>query len=296
MSKKICFIINPKSGTGNWKGIEEKISKYLNKSFNPTILHTERAGHATELAHEAAKTHEIIVAVGGDGLVNETASGMMNTNAILGIIPTGSGNALARHLGIPINHKRAIECINKLHYDTIDTATINGKPFFAVSGTGFDAEVAAKFAGSKKRGFLTYLQLSASNFFTYTPAEYTITVDGKEFLRKAFLISVANSSQYGNNAYIAPEASLHSGLLNVCILSPFSLVVGPVLAMRLFTKGIHHSTYLETIKGKKIEIKRSDDKPICIHYDGETVPSVDSMKIEIKPLTLKVIFPEGRKI
>ena len=294
--KKICFIINPKSGTGDWKGIEKHIHRYLDKSFTYTILHTERAGHATELAREAAKTHTIIVAVGGDGMMNETACGMMNTDAILGIIPTGSGNALARHLGIQLNHKGALECINKMHCETIDTATINGKPFFAVAGTGYDAEIAAKFAESDRRGFLTYLQLSVINFFKYKPADYDIITDGKTYHEKAFLISVANSSQYGNNAYIAPKAALQDGMLEVCILKPFSVLIALVLAVRLFAKNMHRSSYLETIKGKTIEIKRADNKAICIHYDGETVPASGNIKIEVKPLTLKVILPEERKI
>jgi diacylglycerol kinase (ATP) len=296
MSKKICFIINPKSGTGDWKGIERSISLYLDKSFTPTILHTERAEHATELAREAAKTNDVVVAVGGDGMMNETTTGLLGTNTILGIIPTGSGNALARHLGIPISHKGAIECINKMHSATIDTAIINDKHFFAIAGAGYDAEIAAKFAQKKKRGFWTYMRLSVANFFTYIPAEYNITVDGKEYKKIAFLISVANSSQYGNNAHIAPEASLHSGQLDVCILKPYNMFVGPILAIKLFNKTLHRSSYLQTIKGKSIQIKRTDNKPMSIHYDGETSTAIDSMNIEIKPKTLKVIFPEGREI
>jgi YegS/Rv2252/BmrU family lipid kinase len=296
MSKKICFIVNPKSGTGDWKGIEKSISLYLDKSFTPTILHTERAEHATELAHEAAKTHDAVIAVGGDGMMNETATGLIGTNALLGIIPTGSGNALARHLGIPMSHKGAIECINRMHHSTIDIATINNKYFFAIAGTGYDAEIAAKFADKEKRGFWTYLKLSVANFFTYKAGEYTIVIDGTEYKRKAFLISVANSSQYGNNAYISPEASLHSGVLEACVLRPFSMFVGPILTVRMFAKSMHRSPYLEILKGKNIEIKKADNSSLCIHYDGETVAATASMKMEIKPLTLKVIFPEGKKI
>ena len=296
MSKKICFIINPKSGTGDWKGIEKSISLYLDKSFTCTILHTERAEHATELAREAAKTNDVIIAVGGDGMMNETASGLLGTNAILGIIPTGSGNALARHLGIPMNHKGAIECINKMNSATIDTATINDKHFFAIAGTGYDAEIAAKFAKKKKRGFFTYLKLSIFNFFTYKPAEYIISVDGKETKRVAFLISVANSSQYGNNAYIAPEASLLNGTLDVCMLKPYNMFVGPFLALKLFNRTLHKSSYLHIIRGKNIAIKRSDNQAMCIHYDGEVMQAANAMHIEIKPKTLKVIFPEGRGI
>jgi len=295
-SKKVCFLINPKSGTGNWKGVEEEIEKYLDKSFTKTILYTERPGHATELAAEAAKTFDIIIAVGGDGMMNETAKGMMGSSARLGIIPTGSGNALARHLGIPMDHKEAVECINHAHYETMDTALLNGTPFFAVAGTGFDAEIATKFADSIKRGFWTYFKLSLVNFFKYKSATYYITIDGRKYNQKAFLISVANSSQYGNNAFIAPEASVQSGTLEVCILKPFPWVIGIVLAYRLFSKSIHRSPFMETITGKKIEIHRADDKPLSIHYDGEVLPESSSMKIEVEPMTLRVILPRGREI
>jgi YegS/Rv2252/BmrU family lipid kinase len=285
------------SGTGRWKRIEGSIKRNLDKSFNPTILLTEKPGHATELAKEAAKTNEVVVAVGGDGMMNETAKGIMNSNAIMGIIPTGSGNALARHLGIPINPRRAIGCINKLYYETIDTATINGKPFFAVAGTGFDAEVAAKFANKSRRGFITYLQLSLANFFRYRASHYDIIVDGKKYHEKAFLVSIANSSQYGNNAYIAPKASLKDAMLEVCILKPFPWVIGPRLAVRLFSKNLHKSPYLKTIKGKDIEIYNADKgKYLCVHYDGETEQTVGLIQISAHASRLKVILPKGRKI
>jgi YegS/Rv2252/BmrU family lipid kinase len=297
MSKKICFIINPRSGKGDWKGVEKNISLYLDKSFTPTILHTERPGHATELAREAAQTNDIIVAVGGDGMMNETALGMLHSRALLGIIPTGSGNALARHLGIPMDQKGAIECINKTHNDLIDTATVNGKPFFAVAGTGFDAEVAAKFAASTKRGFWTYLKLSFTNFFTYKPSTYTIVVDGKTYKEKAFLVSIANGSQYGNNAYIAPNASLQNSTLDVCIIKPFPWIAGLFLAYRLFTKSIHKSRYVKIIRGREIEISNSQQEEyMCIHYDGETEKAVGLLNINILPAIMRVIFPKGNKI
>lgn len=302
----VCFIINPKSGTGDWKGIEKKIRKYLSSDFSATVVHTKRAGHATELALEAAKTNSIIVAVGGDGLVNETARGVMaavdsqmqggEQDTCLGILPTGSGNALARHLGISLNQRKAIECLNRKHTEMIDTATINGEPFFAVAGTGFDAEVAAKFALSSTRGFWTYCKLAFVRYFAYKPATYRITADERSINRNAFLISIANGSQYGNNAFIAPGASLQSGLLEVCILKPFPWFAGPILAWRLFTKSLPRSPYMETIKGENITIQRADNSTMPVHYDGETAPPATVLKIEVKHKKLKVILPEGRNI
>ncbi|HTA27712.1 MAG TPA: diacylglycerol kinase family protein, partial [Bacteroidia bacterium] len=222
MNNNICFIINPVSGTGKWKGIEENIKKYLSPSFNPIIHYTKYHGHATILAEDATETCPVIIAVGGDGIVNEVAAGMMSSSAIIGIIPAGSGNAVANHFTIPHGQKEAIECINKMHISTIDTALVNDIPFLAVAGTGFDAEVAAMFAESKTRGFFSYIYLSARKYFSYKPADYEIKVDGTVYQKKSFVISVANSSQYGNNAYIAPEASTKDGILDVSIIKPFS--------------------------------------------------------------------------
>ena len=293
MSENICFIINPVSGTGKWKGIEESIKKYLSPKFNPIIHFTKYHGHATILAEDAAENCSIIIAVGGDGIVNEVAAGMMSTSAVLGIVPAGSGNAVANHFTIPHGQKEAIECINEMHISTVDTAIVNGKHFIAIAGTGFDAEVASMFAGSKKRGFFTYIYLSAKKYFTYKPSEYDIIVDGKEYRKKTFVISVANSSQYGNNAYISPEASTKDGLLDVSIIKPFPTVKGLLLIWRLFRKTLHHSTYFENIKGKNILIRKSNTKEqLCLHYDGEPGGLADEIKISVLPKSLRIITPE----
>jgi YegS/Rv2252/BmrU family lipid kinase len=294
--KKISFIINPKSGKGYWNNIEEKITRYLNKSFLKTIHYIKREGHATELAHEAAKTADIIVSVGGDGTMNETARGIVGASACLGIIPLGSGNSLARHLGIPMDPKGAIGCLNKGNYQPIDTATLNDTPFFAISGTGFDAEIAAKFRSCKKRGFWTYVKLSLTHYIGYKPVLYTIFIDGKAYHQKAFLICVANSCQYGNNAHIAPNASLQDGLLELCIVKPFTFLKGIALTRRLFNKSIHRSGYVEIIQGRNIEISKADGTALCMHYDGEILPPGNNMNIKVRPKTLNVVFPEGMKI
>ncbi len=292
MNKTVCFIVNPVSGTGKWKGIEENIKKYLDPSLTPIIYYTEYPGHATILAEDATEKCIAIIAVGGDGIVNEVAAGMMGTTALLGIIPAGSGNALANHFQIPLDQKEAIEWINKMHSSTVDTALVNGKHFLAVAGTGFDAEVAAMFAGSKRRGFISYIYLSALKYLTYKPSEYEITVDGEVFRKKTFVISVANSSQYGNNAYISPEASTKDGLLDVSIIKPFSVFSGTIIFWRLFRKTLHHSPYFENIRGKNILIKRANpDEKLCLHYDGEPGGMVDEIKISILPKSLKIITP-----
>lgn len=293
MNQNICFIINPVSGTGKWKGIEENIKKYLSPSFTPIIQYSEYPGHATILAEDAAEYCPAIIAVGGDGVVNEAAAGMMSTSVVLGIIPAGSGNAVANHFTIPHAHKDAIKCINKMHFSTVDTALVNDTPFLAVAGTGFDAEVAEMFAQSKKRGFFSYIYISAVKYFKYKPAEYEIIVDGKVYHKKAFLISVANGSQYGNNAYISPEASTKDGLLDVCIIKPFSFLAGIAMLWRLFRRTLPRSPHLEIIRGKNIVIRKTNiNEKLCLHYDGEPGGIVREIKITVQPRSLKIITPE----
>jgi diacylglycerol kinase (ATP) len=296
MSKKVCFIINPVSGTGSWKGIEENIEKYLDPSFSRVVFFTEYAGHAIELANDASKTCDVVVAVGGDGMMNEVARGIIGTKAALAIVPAGSGNALARHLEIPLTHKGAIECINKMNTRVIDTATMNDEDFFAVCGTGYDAEVANKFAESSKRGFLTYVTLAMKNYFSYKPATYDIIIDGNAMQKKAFLISIANGSQYGNNAHIAPKASTRDGMLDVCILKPFPLIVAPILALRLFGWSLDNSPYMDVVRGRSIHIRNADrHTPLCVHYDGEPAGTTDEIRVEVAPRTLTVVAPEKKQ-
>jgi diacylglycerol kinase (ATP) len=293
MNNNICFIINPVSGTGKWKGIEGNIKKYLDPSFSASIFYTEYPGHGTILAEDAAEYCSTIIAVGGDGIVNEVMAGMMSTSAGIGIIPAGSGNAVANHFTIPLGQKEAIECINKLHFSTIDTALVNGTPFLAVAGTGFDAEVAEMFAESKKRGFFTYIYLSAKKYFTYKPAEYELTIDGTLFRIKAFVITVANGSQYGNNAYIAPNASTKDGLLDVCIIKPFTFPSALILLWRLFRRTLNRSPHFEIIRGKNIIIRKAGtNEKLCLHYDGEPGGIMDEIKISVQPKSLRIITPE----
>lgn len=294
MKTTICFIINPLSGTGKWKMVEKNINRYLNSTFAVRVLYTQHAKHATQLAKEAAETASIVVAVGGDGMVNEVANGLLGTSTLLGIIPTGSGNALARHLGIPLDYKGAIECINQQCFTAIDHGTVNQKPFFAVCGTGYDAEIANRFATSRRRGFFTYLYLSFMTYFSYQSLQYQLIIDGKIGNEAAFLITVANSSQYGNRAYIAPGASVQDGWLDVCIVKPFPFYLLPKLAYQLFAKKLTDSSYFKIIKGRQIEISKSHlSELLNLQYDGETHDRIEKIIINIQPKKLLVIVPKN---
>ena len=216
----MVFIMNPISGTTNKAGIPELIAKTLDtNTFDYEIRLTEHAGHAFEIATEAKDNGvDVVVAVGGDGTVNEVARAIVHSNTALGIIPCGSGNGLARHLMIPMQLKKAIEVINEYQIHDLDYGIINEHPFFCTCGMGFDAFVSMKFAEAGKRGPITYAENILKEGLKYEPETYEIEDENGTMHYKAFLISCANASQYGNNAYIAPQASMSDGLMDVIIM------------------------------------------------------------------------------
>ena len=288
--KKVRFIINPISGIGRQKKLEPMIAELLDtKRFDYEISYTKAPGHAIEISREAAEAgFHMVIAVGGDGSVNEVAQGLANSNTAMGIIPAGSGNGLARHLGIPLKMNEALATINNAHLRTIDTAHLNGHRFVVTAGVGFDAYVSWKFGQNGRRGFRAYAQLVMNEFPRYKAKEYEIEVDGKVTRTRAILISIANSAQYGNNASIAPKAKIDDGLLDVCILKPFPKVLTPWLTMRLFNGTIDRSSRVISLQGKEIIIRQSDE---IAHIDGEPSPFGRELKIGIEPLSLQVAVP-----
>ena len=292
VKKSIIFIVNPISGTQNKKGVTGKIEKYINKDlYDFQIIPTQYAGHATEIAAECATSGtDIVVAVGGDGTINETARSLIHTSTTLGIIPCGSGNGLARHLHIPMDIKGAMEVINRGTTETIDYGKINGIPYFCTCGVGFDAFVSMKFAKSGKRGLITYLENTLKEGLRYEPETYKIENEDGTVSYKAFLIACANASQYGNNAYIAPKASLCDGLMDITIMEPFTVLDAPSISIQLFNGTIDQNSRIKTMRSKKIRILRN--KPGVIHYDGDPVMAEANLNIEIIEKGLNVITGE----
>jgi YegS/Rv2252/BmrU family lipid kinase len=286
--RKLLFVINPIAGTGNNQKVEKLIHQNLDVAlFEYEVFYTEHARQAAQLAElMPLEKFDAVVAVGGDGTVREVARNLVNKPIALGIIPMGSGNGLARHLEIPLTTKDAIRKINTWPERQIDTAKINNHFFVNVAGTGFDAEVSRRFAQRAKRGFWTYLSLTLSSYLNYAPKEYIIQLDGKEKHITAFLIAIANSSQYGNNAYIAPSASTEDGLLDITILKPFSLLQIPALAYLLFRKRIDRHKAIETMKARNIQIKHVANSA---HYDGDYFNCSETLNIEAVPGSLQVI-------
>lgn len=296
MKKKLVFIINPISGTSNKAAIPDLIDTTLDKDlFDYEILLTERAGHACELASNAKDAGiDVVVAVGGDGTVNEVARSIVHSNTALGIIPCGSGNGLARHLMLPMNVRKSIEIINRFEVHDLDYGIINGYPFFCTCGMGFDAFVSMKFAESGKRGPITYVENVLREGLKYKPETYVIEDETGTARYKAFLISCANASQYGNNAYIAPQASMSDGLLDVIIMEPFDVLEAPQISIDMFNKTLDKSSKIKTFKCKKLNIRR--ERKGVIHYDGDPVMTDDNVTIELKEKGIKIIVnPDADK-
>lgn len=288
--KRVTFIVNPISGTQNKKGVTEKIKKYANnEKFDISIIPTQYAGHATEIAAQcAADGVDIVVAVGGDGTINETARALVHSNTVLGIIPCGSGNGLARHLRIPMDVQKAIEVINQCVVETIDYGKINDIPFFCTCGVGFDAFISMKFAQAGKRGLSTYIENTLREGLRYEPETYEIENEDGSMKYEAFLITCANASQYGNNFYIAPKASLCDGLMDVIIMEPFTMLDAPAISFQMINGTIDQNSKIKTLRCKRLKIHRS--KPGVIHFDGDPVMAEADLTVEIIEKGLQVII------
>jgi YegS/Rv2252/BmrU family lipid kinase len=290
--KQIIFIVNPISGTQNKRAILRLIDERINRDlFDYRIVRTQYAGHAVEIARQAAEDKaDLVVAIGGDGTINEIGRSLVHTDTALGIIPCGSGNGLARHLHIPMDARAAIDLINECPTLGIDYGLINQRPFFCTCGVGFDAFVSLKFADSGKRGLLTYLENTLHESLTYEPETYEIEDETGSVKYKAFLIACANASQYGNNAYIAPQASLTDGLMDITILEPFTVLDVPSLAFQLFNRTINRNSCIKTLRAKKIKIHRQHGG--VLHFDGDPVMDGKDIEVELIPQGLTVIAPK----
>lgn len=283
---KVHFIINPHSGIRNKLSFIDLVEDESREDFEIKTTLTQRPEHATEIAREAVeKGVDMVVAVGGDGSVNEVGKALIGTNIPMGVVPFGSGNGFARHMQIPLNEKEALKVINRFRVRTIDTGTANGEPFLATAGLGFDAHVGWRFAKQSRRGFTSYVRVTTQSFFGYKPKIYQFIVDGKEIETTAFLINFANAGQYGNNAWIAPSANIADGMLNVCILDEFPKQVAPDILFKLFNKSIENSKYYRLFMGKEIIVKQ----PGIYHLDGEPRTTDGDLIIRVVPHSLHVV-------
>ena len=287
--RSITFIINPISGTQKKDDMPQLIEQLIDhEKFEVDICMTEYAGHAAKIARQrAADKTDIVVAVGGDGTVNEVARSLVHTETALGIIPCGSGNGLARHLCLPIDTRKDLQLINECHIEAFDYGVINGLPFFCTCGMGFDAFISLKFAEAGKRGPITYIENVLKEGLKYKPEQYEIIDENGSARYKAFLIACANASQYGNNAYIAPGATMKDGLMDVIIMEPFDALEAPQIAADLFMKTLGNNSKIKTFRTKSIHIKRQ--QPGAIHYDGDPIMTGMDIDVSIEHLGIRII-------
>jgi YegS/Rv2252/BmrU family lipid kinase len=258
------------------------------EQFSPTVVVTEYAGHATQLAQQfALEGYYAVIAVGGDGTVNEVASGLCGTDTALGIIPNGSGNGFARHLEISTRMNRAIEMLNTSEVITVDYCMVNDYPFFSTFGVGFDAVVAQDFS-STSRGLKGYIESILKDIFQYKPEQYHLRGEGIDLTTSAFLINFANASQWGYDACIAPKASIQDGWMDIAIVSEFPLIKAPGLAWQLFTKSIDENHYMHTIRAKEIMLVRENESS-PVHIDGTPTQMAKDLHIKIVEDGLKVL-------
>jgi YegS/Rv2252/BmrU family lipid kinase len=287
--EKICVIINPLSGGVKKHEIALKILEQL-KSYDVELVYTNGPLHATTLAKEAVgRGAQIVAIVGGDGSVNEACQSLVGTETALAIIPTGSGNGLAHHLNIPLEIEKAIHVIKEGHTEKIDTIKVNNQYYLCVAGVGFDAEVGWAFSEFGHRGFLSYLLMTLKKLPTYQPRNYNLCIDGKKVSKEAFLIAFANSSQFGNDAYIAPTAEINDGYLDVIIMKRVPFYATAKVVHQLFNRSLDNSRYVEIIKCKEIDVTEQNLKA---HVDGEPMVFPEGMHFQVVPSSLKVVVPK----
>ena len=290
--KRLRFIANPISGTRDKQPIIDSLPSMLDSErFEWEVTWTDHRGHAAELASEAAATGvDVCVAIGGDGTVNEVARSLCHTQTALAIIPMGSGNGLARHLQIPMNPDGALRVLARCDVKELDYGLINDTPFFCTCGMGFDAFISEKFAGSGKRGIQTYIDNVFRGGLSYEPETYEVDIDGQTEHYQAFLIACGNASQYGNNFYIAPQASMSDGLLDVTIIEPLKPIDAPQLVMQAINKTLDTNSHVRSLKCQSLHVHR--EQPGVIHYDGEPAEAGTDIDIRLIPKGLRVIVNE----
>lgn len=292
--KRIMLIVNPISGTGNKKDVPEVVERTLAaEGYSTDVRFTGGRGDATMFASEASdKGYYGVLACGGDGTVNETARALCGSQTALGILPAGSGNGLARHLGIPVDVELAMEIVCQRNVVPSDYGSVNGVPFFCTFGMGFDAAVSHRFARQNHRGLLSYVRSALSEYVQFRPTTYTISANGKLLTEKAFLVAVCNASQWGNNAYIAPEASLTDGLLDITVVHSGSPIDAAVMGMDIFTGFISKNTMVHCFRAPAAVIYRSEKGEA--HVDGEPMMLDEILDVKCHRGALRLFTPLDR--
>lgn len=289
---KLLFIVNPISGIGKQKQFEKILDENIDtEKYDVEVRYTQYAGHASVIVKEAREENfYAIVAVGGDGSINEVARQLAGTETAFAVVPCGSGNGLARFLKIPLDPAKAIQYLNKAVLTKVDTCTVNDKFFISIAGAGFDSEVALKFAQLPGRGFITYFKAVTGLYFKYRPVKYKFTTSESEFEESALLVTVCNSDQYGFDFKIAPGADIQDGMLEVSIVKKVPLWRIPFTLIRVVTGKAYKSKYFKIIKTPVLTLSGNNNGNI--NLDGETVECKGDLKFIVHKLNLKMLICE----
>lgn len=283
------FIVNPMAGVGGKRKFPDLINQICKeKGISARVLFTRCAGDAINIIREFFNEYDVFVAVGGDGTTNEIVSALAGTGKIMGLIPAGSGNALGRELGISMYPSTALNELFRSHLMTIDTGYVNERRFVNICGLGFDNHIARCYAQTTFRGPVPYISYILKEFPLYVPGEYHINIDGKIWNGRAFVVTIANTSQYGNNAFIAPRAIVNDGWLDVCVMRPFPVGMAPEMTLRLLNKQLDNSKYCEYFRAKNVLIGGEN---LNFHIDGEPITNNNPIEVNIDPLSLKILAP-----
>lgn len=290
--RRVTLIINPCSGTLSKKGIESWLPKRIERlGYEFDIRHTTGPGDATHIAKDCVSRGDYaVLACGGDGTVNEVASGLIGSETILGILPAGSGNGLARHIGIPVDISLSLRVIAQNNIQLCDYGTVNGKPFFCTYGVGFDATVSHRFSEKNRRGLNSYVQSALDEFVKYRSAKYEIIVGDEIVTDKAFLVAVCNASQYGNNAFIAPAASITDGLLDVIIVHDGNILEKAWIGVEMLTGSIGNHGKIRILRTSSLKIKCKEATDA--HIDGEPFPFNGEVDIKCIHGKLRIFVPK----
>jgi len=285
---RICFLINPKSGTNRRQDVPALIRQHLGPAAGAAEIRlTQYAGHAEELARQAAaEGFRTVVAVGGDGTVNEVGRGLLGTAAALGIVPRGSGNGLARHLRIPLALPAAVQRLGRPEFQRIDVGHINGHAFFCTAGLGFDAHVSKCFAEAGTRGLSTYVKVALREYRRYQPTAVTVGFNGRTLETDCYVLAFANAAQYGNNAYIAPLADIRDGLLDLCLIDSLPLVRAVRVSLGLALGNLPASGAAVFHTSSHIRVRAAG--PLGFHIDGDYVGEAREFEVALTPLALEV--------
>lgn len=290
---KPLFLVNDRSGANRGRDLRA----IIRSGCGWTTFDIATCGERVELDRIILDAEnagfDVIVAVGGDGTVHEIGKRLVGTQLALGIVPVGSGNGFARHLRIPLAPLEAVRALQHARREVVDTATANERRFLGVMGVGLDAEIAHRFARSPERGFQTYLRTGLAAIASHAAADYEIVVDGTVFREQALVLTIANASQYGNAARIAPNASVQDGLLEVVTIRRMTLFAAPLVAARLFAGSLHRSGTVTTRQGREVTIRRTDEQA---HLDGEPVMLESELRIRVVPRSLVVLVPAAGRI